>query len=228
MGDTMKIRCTGPRSRALVLSAAVALFTVFSTPAIHAQFVASTLPKHSADKYPGPVLVTLFEGRLDTDNAKAGDAISLKVKNTLKMKGTKIPGGSQVTGTIVSVQSKKDGSGTSALDIKLDKVVLKGGKEMPITGLIVAIGHVTLGGGNGYQDVLGRGGVGSTVGLDPGMAAGHGPVDDVPAGSSLPGVALAKGLDQQQASELRGQNTDIKLDPSVMIKVELFKSVPAK
>lgn len=224
----MNFRCTGPRSRALVLSAAVALFAIFCLPLSYGQFVASTLPKHSNDKYPGPVLVTMFQGRLDTDNAKVGDTISLKVKNTLKMKDMKIPGGSQVTGSIVSVQSKKDGNGTSALDIKLDKVVLKGGKEMPISGLVVAIGHVSLGGGNGYSDVLGRGGVGSTVGLDPGMAAGHGPVDDVPPGSSLPGVALAKGLDQQQASELRGQNTDIKLDPSVMIKVELFKSVPAK
>lgn len=223
----MKIRCTGNRSiRALVLSAAVALFAMSCSLPIHAQFEPAH-PGPPTPKYAGPVLVTLFQGKLDTDNAKVGDQVTLKVKKTLKMKDLKVPSGSQLIGKIVSVQSKKDGDGNSSLGLQFEKIVMKDKKEMPIRGLIVAIGKVSLGGGNGYMDVLGRGGAGSTPGLDPSLSAGHGPVDDVPPGSSLPGVALAEGLDKEQATQMRGIKTDIKLDPTTMVKVELFRATPA-
>lgn len=222
----MKIQWTGNRStRTLLLSAAFALFAMLCSSLTYAQFQ-PVHPGPASPNYKGPVLVTLFQGKLDTNNVKVGDEVTLKVKQTLKMKDLKIPSGSKVIGKIVSAQSKEQGDGNSALGLQFEKIVMKDDKELPIRGLIVAIGKVTFGGGNGYSDVLGRGGAGSTPGLDPSLAAGHGPVDDVPPGSSLPGVALAEGLDKQQATELRGVKTDIKLDSTTMIKIELFRAAP--
>jgi hypothetical protein len=180
-----------------------------------------------APKYAGPVLVTMFQGKLDTENAKVGDEVTLKVKHPLKIKDLKIPSGSTVVGKIVSVQSKQQGDGTAALGLQFEKIQMKGGKEMPIRGLIVAIGRVSLSSGPGYVGIMSRDGAGSTPGLDPSLAAGHGPVDDVPPGSSLPGVALAEGLDKEQATQMRGIKTDIKLDPTTMVKIELFRAAPA-
>lgn len=223
----MKIRCTGIWSaRALALAAVVALFAMFCSSPAFAQFE----PVHQgppAPKYAGPVLVTMFQGKLDTDNAKVGDEVTLKVKHALKMKDVKIPSGSTLVGKIVSVQSKQQGDGTSALGLQFEKIEMKGGKEMPIRGLIVAIGKVSLSSGPGYVGIMSRDGAGSTPGLDPSLSAGHGPVDDVPPGSSLPGVALAQSLDKDQATQMRGIKTDIKLDPTIMVKIELFRATPA-
>jgi len=169
----------------------------------------------------------MFQGKLDTENAKVGDEVTLKVKHPLKIKDLKIPSGSTVVGKIVSVQSKQQGDGTAALGLQFEKIQMKGGKEMPIRGLIVAIGKVSLSSGPGYVGIMSRDGAGSTPGLDPSLAAGHGPVDDVPPGSSLPGVALAEGLDKEQATQMRGIKTDIKLDPTTMVKIELFRAAPA-
>jgi hypothetical protein len=185
---------------------------------------AQATPAHVA----GPVLVALFDGKFDTEHAKVGDTITAKVKKPLKLKDLEIPSGSRLTGKVQSVQSMRDGDGNSTLSIQFEKIEMKHNQELPIRGLVVAIGKVSLAGGLGYSDVLGRDGVGSTPGLDPNLSAGHAAKDDVPPGSSLPGVALAQGLDANQASEMRGIKTDIKLDPSVMMKIELFRATPAK
>lgn len=223
----MNIRRIGSRStRALVLSAAIALLAMLCSLPTYAQFEPAQ-PGPPSPKYAGPVLVTMFQGKLDTEHAKVGDEVTLKVKQTLKLKEMKIPSGSKVIGKIVSVQSKQQGDGTSSLGLQFDKIEMKGDKELPIRGLVVAIGKVDLSGGNGYSDVLGRGGAGSTPGLDPSLAAGHRPVDDIPPGSSLPGVALAEGLDKEQATQMRGIKTDIKFDPTTMVKIELFRVAPA-
>lgn len=180
----------------------------------------------SAPAPKGPILVTMFQGKLDTKDAKVGDAVTLKVKKTLKLKDIEIPGGSRVIGKVENVQSEKDGDGNASLGIQFESVELKDHKIMPIRGLIVGIGKVRVADGLGYSGILGRDGAGSTVGLDPSLSAGSKPVDDIGYGSSLPGVAVAEGLDKSQTSQMRGIKTDIKLDPSVMIKLELFRPTP--
>lgn len=176
----------------------------------------------------GPVLVTMFQGNFTTKKAKVGDTITAKVKKTLKVGDLEIPSGSRLIGSVQTVQSAKEGNGDSTLTIQFQKVELKDHKELPVRGLIVGIGKVSLAGGLGYSGVLGRDGAGSTPGLDPTLSAGHGPKDEVGLGSTLPGVGLATHLDANQSSELRGFKTDIQLDSSVMMKVELFRSTDAK
>ncbi len=206
----------------------MAAFGLFCGALCHAQND-SALPRKSSPALhlPGPVLVTMFDGKLDTKDAKAGDSVTLKVKKTLKLKDLEIPSGSKVVGKVENVQSEKDGNGTATLGIQFQSVELKDKKVMPIRGLIVGIGKVHPAEGLGYMGILGRDGAGSTPGLDPNLSTGNRPVDDVGFGSSLPGVAVAEGLDKSQTSELRGDKRDIKLDSGVMVKIELFRPAPA-
>jgi hypothetical protein len=172
-----------------------------------------------------PVIPAKFEGNLSTKSAKLGDVVTAKTLKTAKLKdGTEIPKGSKLMGKVLAAQSKDDGKGNSFLAIKFDHVELKSGASLPITGLLVSIGPVRDATGLGYNSVLGRGGVGSTPGLDPSVGA-DAPVnrDDtyLPPGSTLPNVGIGLHLDKAGANAMRGVGIDIKLDSTVMIRVEL-------
>lgn len=197
------------------------------TPAILA--IGAILSTASALSAPAqssaPAVLAKFAGNLNTKSAKVGDAIAAKTTKAAKAKdGTEIPKGSKLDGKVIAVQSVKDGNGTSSLAIKFDQVEVKGSAPVPIQGLIVAIAPSSdSGGGMGFDSVLGRGGVGSSPGLDPNTGAEHSGTasGDIPKGSTLEGVALGTNLDAQGASELRGIKRDIKLDSNVVIKLEL-------
>lgn len=185
---------------------------------------ASTAPAQTG----APVLAAKLAGNLSTRTAKIGDPVMAKTITTLKLSdGVEIPKGSRIVGSVVSVKSAQDGGGTSALAIKIDQVEMKNGKFMRIAGLITAIGPFPDAVGLGYDSVLGRGGVGSTAGLDP--AIGAGPAvnrgdPDIPRRSTLDGVRLGAKFDSEHATELRGVKRDIRLDSTVMIKVALYRT----
>ena len=175
-----------------------------------------------------PVLAAKIAGNLSTKTAKIGDPVMAKTITTLKLgDGVEIPKGSRVVGSVAAVKSAQDGGGTSALALKIDQVEMKNGKFMRIAGLITAIGPFPDAVGLGYDSVLGRGGVGSTPGLDP--STGSGPAvnrgdPDIPRGSTLEGIKLGGKFDAERATELRGVKRDIKLDSTVMIKVALYRT----
>lgn len=219
-------------AKPVFLAIATLVFAVF-TPLARAQ---SATPVTGATAAPSaapaaPTLVAKIAGNLNTKSAKIGDSLAAKTVKELKLKDIDIPKGSKIVGKVVSVQSMQAGSGTSALGIKFDQVELKGGAVLPIRGLIVAIGASSDSPGLGYNSVLGRGGVGSTPGMDP-HPGGDTPVDrddsNIPSGSTLEGVGLGLHLDAAGASELRGVHRDINLDSDVMIKVALFRGSPHK
>lgn len=174
-----------------------------------------------------PVLLVKFIGNLNTKSAKAGDPIAAKAVNGLKLKDMEIPKGSKLTGNVAAVQSKDAGNGTSSLAVKFDRVELKSGTVLRVQGLIVAIGKLSNSDGLGANSVLSRGGAGSTPGLDPGVEVGHaGNRDDIPAGSTLDGVALGTRLDADGATELRGVKREIRFDSDVTMKVALYRGTP--
>jgi hypothetical protein len=172
-----------------------------------------------------PVLAAKFVGALNTKSAKAGDSVTAKTVDTLKLGDLDIPKGSMIAGTVASVRSREAGHGTSTLAIKFDHVELKDGAILRVQGLIVAIGPVSNSDGLGANSVLARGGAGSTPGMDPSIQVGH-PVnrDDIPAGSSMEDVALALHFNSAGATELRGVHRDIRLDSDVMVKVALYRA----
>jgi hypothetical protein len=171
-----------------------------------------------------PVLVGKITGNVNTHTAKFGDSVIAKTVKPGKLKdGTDVPKGSKLIGSITGVVAKQ-GDKNSAIAIKFTDVQLKSGTIVPIQGLIVAIGPdpSSKGEGLGSNSVLGRGGVGSTPGLDPNVGLGHaGDNDEIPKGSTLEGVSLGLHLDSAMATEMIGYRRDIKLDSDVMIKLEL-------
>lgn len=204
---------------------AVLSFALLSGHAQAPQSAPGTPAKPSAQpQLNAPVLVTMFEGDLNSKKAQAGHEVTAKVVKDLKLGDLDIPKGSKLVGKVALAVPEHVGKGRSSLDIQFDKIEMPGNREMKIRGLIVALGKVGASQGLGYTGtVLSRGGAGSTVGLDPNWSAGQTARDDIPPGSSMPGVALGMRLDPTGASQLRGVDTDIHLDSSTMMKIALFR-----
>jgi hypothetical protein len=218
----------GPMSRLHkelpIILAVTAFLFVFNPRFGHAQNGAptrATAPVQPAE----PVLVAKIAGNLTTKNAKVGDVLTAKTLKAWKLKdGTELPKGSKLIAKVTSAQSKQAGNGNSMLTFRFDQADVKGGGEVPIRGLVVAIGP-----GLGPKDsigansVMGRGGVGSTPGLDPQAGLGTSSArdeDDIPLGSTLEGVGLGRHLDADWTTALQGIHRDIQLDSDVLIKVE--------
>jgi hypothetical protein len=185
---------------------------------------AASAASQAATQPAAPTLLAKFEQPFSTKSARQGDPVSAKTLRELKLPNLDIPKGSRILGVMTAAQSKKDGNGNSSLAIHFDRVEMKDGRVLPIAGLIVAMGQVDNDPGLGSFSVLGRGGVGSDVGLDPNVAVQKSAQDDIPAGSSIQGIALGKSLDSGNASLLRGVGRDIDCDTNTEIKVALFRA----
>ncbi|HUB30157.1 MAG TPA: hypothetical protein VL967_10680 [Terracidiphilus sp.] len=211
-----------PRGLAKVLLLALIVSPLSPHPA-HAQAAPPPQPSPLA-QISAPMIVARLEGNLNTKNAKVGEPVAAKTLKDLRLKDLDIPKGSKLVGSVAAVESAKAGNGTSSLAIKFDQVQLKNGAILRTQGQIVGIAAVQESIGLGYESVLGRGGVGSTPGLDPTTGADvNRDTNDIPLGSSVQGVALALHLDANGATELRGAHRDIKFDSTILIKVALFK-----
>jgi hypothetical protein len=201
-----------------------------SAPAILvlAAFLLAIFPALDRAQSAPPVLTAKIDGNLNTKSAKIGDLISAKTVKAAKLKdGSELPKGSKLFGTVVAVQSKRDGNGNSALDIKFDKVEVKRGTVIPVKALIVAIGPApdSLEGKGLLSGLLAAGG-GPPVASNKQTVMGMGyPADhdapDMQRGSTLKGVSISVRLDAQGADHLRGVGREIKLDSDVQIMVEL-------
>jgi len=198
----------------------------------------SQAPAAPAAQPAGLVMVAKIDGKLSTKNAKAGDVISAKILKSWKLTdGTEIPKGSKITGKVSIIKSKKDGNGNSMLSFRLDEIDVKGGAAVPVHGMVVAIGpSLAPKDGLGANSVLGRSsgtsndtsdanrGVGSTPGLNPNAGLGGPNVkdeDNIPLGSTMPGVSLGRHLDADWTTILQGVKEDVDLDSDVLIKVQL-------
>jgi len=221
-----------PRNAAAILAIA-ALLPVFN------QALGQT-PAAPAAQSAGLVMVAKIDGKLSTRNAKVGDAISAKILKSWKLTdGTEIPKGSKITGKVALIKSKKDGNGNSMVSFRLDEIDVKGGAAIPVHGMVVAIGpSLAPKDGLGPNSVLGRNtnpqtgtgvtaasqGTGSSNGIDPSVGLGGPNVkdeDNIPLGSTMPGVSLGRHLDADWTTILQGVKEDIDLDQDVLIKVQL-------
>jgi hypothetical protein len=177
-----------------------------------AAFFLMFLPFAGVAQSDAPVIAAKLAGNLNTKSAKVGDVLSAKTLKAVKLKdGTAVPKGSKLTGKVISVQSMQAGGGTSSLAIKFDQLEVKGAAAVPIEGLIIAIGPSPDSSTGSYDPITGA--------SKPG--GGSKDSTDIPAGSSLEGVALSTTLDSEGASEMRGVKRDIKLDSDVVIKLQV-------
>jgi hypothetical protein len=169
------------------------------------------------------MLLAKFDQEFSSKSAHPGDVVSAKTVRELKMQGLDIPKGSKIAGTVTATQSRKDGNGNSFLAIHFDRVEMNGGKVLPISGLIVAIGELDNGSGLGPNNVMNRGGAGTTLG-DTDVGTDKLPKDEIKDGSTLEGIAMGKTLDANRATELRGVGREIECDTWTEIKVALYRA----
>ncbi len=185
-----------------------------------------------------PVMEARFDKSVDTRNAKLGDPVSARILRNYKLPdGTDVPKGTRVLGKITEVQSKKEGNGNSMLTFRFDTAQVKGKGEIPLHGLVVAIGpslaakdllgphNVMARSAGSSSDTSDAGrGVGSTPGMDPNSGqhkAGGTDEDDIAMGSTLEGVALGVHKDADWTTALKGFKTDVRLDSEVDIKIQV-------
>lgn len=214
------------KMRSFVASLAILIFCAIFPPHFAAQ-QNPTAPQASAPTAKGPILTAKIVGTLSSKKAKVGDTLTAKTLEGAKLPdGGDVPKGSKLIAKITSATSKKDGSGTAILSFRFDQLELKGGKTVPIHGIVTAIGPPLPNGteGFGQGSVLGRGGQGSSTGIDPNTGLSKPAAkdeNDIPPGSTLEGVALGRHLDADWTTALRGVNKDIDLDSDTVIKVQL-------
>jgi hypothetical protein len=79
-------------------------------------------------------------GKIDTKNAKAGDAVVLKTteKATISS-GVVIPKGSKITGHVIEVQAHDKTNENSKLTLQFDQAQLKDGQTMPIKSVLQSL-----------------------------------------------------------------------------------------
>lgn len=81
-----------------------------------------------------------LESKLDTKDAKAGDAIVVKTTSPATMaEGVEIPKGSKIVGHIIDVAPQGQGSENSRVTIQFDQAQVQGGKSMPIRSVIQSV-----------------------------------------------------------------------------------------
>ena len=81
-----------------------------------------------------------LQSKLDTKEAKAGDAVVVKTTSPATMaEGVEIPKGSKIMGHIIDVAPLGQGSENSRVTIQFDQAELQGGKNMPIRSVIQSV-----------------------------------------------------------------------------------------
>jgi hypothetical protein len=79
-------------------------------------------------------------GKLDSKSAKAGDSVSVKTTESVKMAtGTEIPKGSKLVGTVTAVKPHSADNANAEMAIRFDHAELKGGQTVPIQSVIQSV-----------------------------------------------------------------------------------------
>ncbi len=174
------------------------------------------------------VIPASLDKALDSKKLKQGDTITARTVVALHSgSGGDIPVGSTVLGHVTQATARSKGDSEASLGIAFDKIELPGGKEMPITGSLQAVGPNpnadsgpqtgaaggnTLNTGNGSTAAAGTG-----LGLQPGQQPGVGKI----LGPHSTGVVAIKNL-QLNDSVLTTTGKEVKLDSGsqMMIKIQ--------
>jgi len=179
----------------------------------------------------GVIPVSLVKS-IDSKKLKEGDEIPAKTVATLRTSsGIVIPAGSKVVGHVTQAKARSKGDPDSSLSISFDKIEVPGGKDMPIKGVMAAVGpnpSESSGpdtGAAGAPSLGGRGGQTTTASpvSGPGVAPGQEPGKQ--GGKTLTpsstGVVGIKNL-QLENNVLTSSGKEVKLDSGsqMMIKME--------
>jgi hypothetical protein len=109
-----------------------------------------------AQKAMNAEIPVFLDKSIDSKKLKSGEEIDGKVATNVQLKdGTVISRGAKVVGHVTEAKARSNGDAESALGIVFDKINLPGGKDLPITSVVQAVGpnpnaQINTGGGIDY------------------------------------------------------------------------------
>jgi hypothetical protein len=180
---------------------------------------------------------------LDSKKLKDGDVVICQTMGVLRSRsGLIIPTGSKVFGHITEAKARSKGDSESSLAMVFDKVEITKGKDLPMTGVLQAVGP-SLGGHSGPD--TGAAGPGNLPGhgdastMPQGTSSGSGPDSGVHplnmGGRSVPllnsesmGVLGIKDLEMSKDSVITSSGKEVKLDTGTQLLVRAEIQVPGQ
>src|SRR5215469_3169394 len=119
----------------IALTASLSSFQV----AVAQSTAAGAAPSHTVQMVN---LIANVDKTIDTKKAKAGDAFNAKVVTAGKLDdGTDVPVGSLLEGHVDSV-TPSENKGDSTLTVTIDKLAIRGGKEVPVKATITHVASI--------------------------------------------------------------------------------------
>ena len=176
----------------------------------------------------GVIPVSLTKS-IDSKKLKEGDEVSAKTVASLHASsGVDIPLGSAVIGHVTQAKARSKGDSEASLGIVFDKIELPGGKDMPIKGVLQAVGPNPSAGSGPDTGAAGGNNMRVGNGSTAAMGTGVGPqaAQQQSGGKMLSpnssGVVGIKNLQLDSNSVLTSTGKEVKLDSGsqMMIKVE--------
>jgi hypothetical protein len=208
------------KSRTL-LTAALAAVALGSVQALQAEQanIGKPLSKQA--------VLSVLTCKLDTKKSKAGDPVTAKTLNPLKLNdGTVLPRGTILTGKVTQVQAKS--SGSAALAIVFDQLeTTKGAVPMPVHGLLAAVApapSLSDAGGSTSDLPLGSGGdsKGQIAALTgTGFGGPDAPLPPIQPGCSIKGVVLSNIPAADGSSVLQSTDKDFRLENGTRLEIGL-------
>ena len=172
-------------------------------------------------------VLSVLTCKLDTKTSKAGDTVTAKTLNPLKLNdGTVLPRGTILTGKVTQVQSKSSGSPTLAI-IFNQLATTKGATPMPVHGLLAAVApapRLSDAGGSTRDLPLGSGGdsKGQMTALTGTPIGGSdAPLPPIQPGCSIKGVVLSNMPAADGSSILQSTDKDFKLENGTRLEIGL-------
>lgn len=188
-----------------------------------------THPSSSQSQVQGtfPALLTKS---LDSKKLKEGDQVVCQTPVMVRMQsGMIIPTGTKVVGHVTQAQARSKGDAQSSLGIAFDKIMLEKNEELPIKGVLQAVGPSL--GDTGPQTgpatpgtgLAGRGSGGGTVAPpSAGVYGGYDPKSTRILTKETTGVLGYKGLEMDDKHVITSSGKEVKLDSGsqIMIRAE--------
>ena len=217
---------------ALVVSLSLGqIATAAQTPS---QAPAQTSPSPEAasatsDKPHGAMPAELSKS-LDSKKLKDGDPVVARITAELRMRsGETIPRDSKLIGHVTEAKARSKGDPQAALGIVFDKITTPSGKDMPIKGVIQAVGpSLTSGGAQDSQGSIGPGMMagheGAGTGTTPPPAAGMSQTKQTSAPVLTPqskGVVAIRNLELGENSVLLSTGKEVRLDSGTQMIVQV-------
>lgn len=173
---------------------------------------------------------------LDSKKLKDGDQVICQTSGTLRSRsGLLIPSGTKVIGHVTQAKARSKGDSDSTLGMVFDKIEVSKEKEIPIKGILQAVGP-SLGASGPETGAAGGGG----------MMAGHGGESTMGAPAAGPGMQIGstgshpllnsqsmgvlgiRNLQMDKDSVLTSSNKEVKLDSGTQMMIRAEIAVPVQ